>query len=174
MAYHIVSGRFEQISAKGNSVTYSHYATIKRMMEAFGQRTPDLPCIPTLHERRARLLMLLEEVLELASGYGMVVKMHGDPLSVDDFVVTTSGQNADLTEIADAIADIQVINTGNAVASGLFLDPIVKLVDENNLLKIEGGHLDPGSGKFIKPPNHPKPDIRGEILRQMAANLPGN
>ncbi len=67
--------------------------------------------------------------------------------------------------MADALADISVVNYGAFVACGIHAEPVLLCVDENNLLKIRNGHTDE-HGKFQKPKDHPAPDIAG-VLRAL-------
>lgn len=164
----------------------SHEDSVRTMMEGFGQHLPTTPTIPDLKTARLRAMLQIEENLELCRALGLEMVVQADvPITVGDyrasFEVTKWGRVADgdytfechsedpdLVEIADACADIAVVTRGTALACGIDLDPIIRIVDENNMLKIATGHKDPVTGKFIKSENHPAPthDIVMEIARQ--------
>jgi predicted HAD superfamily Cof-like phosphohydrolase len=155
------------------------------MMRGYGQLTPDKPCTPDEKTRRLRAQLELEEVLEFVrdSGFDVVALAYcgdprdshitlggfcpGEPTKLGDYTLV-SVRECDPVGVVDGLADISVVNTGSAVAFGVDLEPILEIVDNNNLLKIKTGKRDPATGKFIKHPNHPSPapEIAAELRRQ--------
>ena len=59
-----------------------------------------------------------------------------------------------------------VVTIGTLSAFGIKDKRLLEEVDQNNLLKIENGHTDPETGKFIKPKDHPAPAIADVIRAQ--------
>jgi hypothetical protein len=45
------------------------------------------------------------------------------------------------------------------------------MMDTNNLLKIANRHTDPETGKFIKPKDHPAPNIAGILEKIISAQF---
>jgi len=72
----------------------------------------------------------------------------------------------DLIEIADGCADISVVTIGTLSACGIDAEPLLELVDRNNLAKFGPGHSRREDGKLIKPPGHKPPDIAGLLESQ--------
>ena len=90
--------------------------------------------------------------------------------AVGDYTLDTAADlEPSLALMMDACADIDVVTRGSAIACGVKLDPILQIVDENNLLKIATGHKNPDTGKFEKASDHPDPAplIAAEIERQI-------
>lgn len=72
----------------------------------------------------------------------------------------------DLTEIADAIADLLYVVLGTAVAHGMDIDPIFQEVHSSNMSKFIDGHKDK-SGKWIKGPSFRSPDLKPLLDKQI-------
>lgn len=155
-----------------------HYARVREMMRGFGQATPDTPGLPDAATRMLRVRLLLEEVLELAAAAGVRVQAgsQGPPVRFEDLVFSASDAPPDLVQMLDAFCDISVVNTGGFVACGVPDGPLLAVVDQNNLLKIATGRLCAETGKFIKSPDHPPPDIAAELAaltRLLTSSSPG-
>lgn len=140
-----------------------HRARVREMMEGYGQDTPALPTIPDDKTLKLRCALLLEEVLEFVEAAGYEVVFECGVPGTHKFNYGSAQLKyvhaPDMIEMADAMADISVVNQGAAIALGLDLDPILDEVDFNNLLKIKTGQINPVTGKFEKHPNHTPPDI---------------
>lgn len=162
----------------------THEQRVREMMNGFGQFGPDKPTVPDEKTRRLRCKLILEEALEFikAAGFDVVIAnpcrsatlpvtdySHEPSDQIGSYTFQSTGSAPDLVEMADGIADISVVTVGTAIACGIAIEPLLQLVDENNLLKIATGRKCPETGKFLKAPNHPKPDIAGEIARQLSA-----
>lgn len=153
----------------------NHQIRVEHMMYGFDQEVPQTPTVPGVATRRLRARLILEECLETIEALGITPKIAGespdDPGTVirfDDLIFPAT-HDPDLTEIADGCVDISVVTIGTMSACGLKNRPLLELVDENNLLKIATGSKDPVTGKFKKAPDHPAPDVAGEIERQRQA-----
>jgi len=146
----------------------NHQIRVEHMMYGFGQEVPQVPTVPDAHTRTLRARLILEECLETIEALGVTVRAEGTKVEFDglEFAAT---HDPDLTEIADGCVDISVVTIGTMSACGLKNRPLLELVDENNLLKIATASKDPVTGKFIKAPGHPTPDVAGEIERQRQA-----
>ena len=148
-----------------------HYDRVREMMRGFGQHTPEHPRVPDEHARKRCFFLLLEEVLEYGAAAGLVAITHqgdGTVLHIDDLVIVEDDStDPDLVGMVDACADISVVNMCAFAAMGIQPDPVLEMVDENNLLKIATGTLDETTGKFKKHPDHPKPEFAKEVQRQM-------
>ena len=153
-------------SANRPSLTSDHHQRVRAMTLGFGQKVRSKPGIPTESERERIVRLVFEEAFELAEAMGIWVCHDGSPISDSEVTCVCSTAKMDLVESADAFADLSVVVNSGMAACGIDAGPLLLEVDENNLLKIKNGYLDPESGKFIKPENHPKPDIAGVLSRQ--------
>jgi len=150
-----------------------HEARIVKMMQGFQQPVAEKPTPGSAHDRQLRFRLIFEELLEYAHGAGVNVAARagsGDllllPHTMSSYVVSVEEDHpADLVEMIDALGDLHVVVTGGFVSHGVPVTPVLAAIDENNLLKIANGHVDPETGKFIKPKNHPKVDLL-PILKQ--------
>lgn len=154
-------------------------------MGGFDQECPAKPAIPDDKTLRLRGRLEVEEPLEFLAACGLavdVVTAEGllrlgnffpasgidSPQPVGSYTIVPNGKEPDIVEAMDGLADTSVVTHGAALAFGVDLEPIIRIVDANNLLKIMTGHKDPVTGKFIKAENHPSPyaEIAAEIERQ--------
>lgn len=139
-----------------------HEARVIAMMRGFGQRTPAAPTLPSPQERERCFRLLLEEVLEYGAAAGLAAVTHsgdGQTLLIDDIAILGTDDDPCLVGMVDACADISVVNTCAFAAMGVRMQPVLEVVDENNLAKIATGNLDPVTGKFKKHPDHVPPDF---------------
>lgn len=146
-----------------------HEERVIKMMRGFGQHTPDKPSMPSTADRTRCFKLLLEEVLEYGAAAGLSAFTHsgdGQMLMIDDLAVVPTDDEPSLVYMVDACADISVVNTCAFAAMGVRMQPVLEAVDENNLLKIETGSLDPISGKFKKHPEHPAPNFAAVLVAQ--------
>lgn len=156
----------------GLPVTSVHYQRVRAMMQGFGQQTPARPVVPDMSELRRVCTLVFEEALELVAACGFDVRLPpsaalagasvGDLFAAGQLCVCRVAP-PDMLAIVDALCDTSVVTMGGFVALGIPDEPFLACVDQNNLLKIATGHLDPVSGKFIKPANHPAPDLAGVL-----------
>lgn len=151
-----------------------HEQRVRQMMDAFKQDAPAGPLMPKLKDRILRASMLLEEVFEYITAAGLHVAVCLDGLDADTGkvyfedldVVASDGKEPDLVGMIDGLADVSVVCTGGFVSAGVHAEPVLKLVDENNLLKAANGSFN-SLGKFCKATGHVPPDIAGELQRQI-------
>ena len=143
----------------------NHQTRVEAFLHGIGRTVPNTPQVADREVLGTWGRLLLEEVFEWLRAAGLTVQLEDalddDPplefaelkVCVDNTVIP------DLVGMADASADISVVNTGAMSLNGIHDINILEEVDANNMLKIERGHRDPVTGKFIKPVGHPKPDF---------------
>ena len=117
----------------------SYFTDVRDFHQAFGQRIGGAPSIPEdVNERELRMSLLEEEVNEYFD----------------------AEENADLVEIADALADIIYIACGTAVSYGIPLDDVFAEVHRSNMAKlVDGKVIRRADGKIQKPDSWTPPDI---------------
>ncbi len=155
-----------------------HQRRVEEMMKLAGQPIPKQPTFPPANIRLARAKLVLEEALELVDALGVDIKASLPdptnnsinlqiPVQFRDLVFSIRpNHSVQLSEIAKEAADCSVVTIGTLSAFGISDSSILKAVDYNNLDKFgPGGYLDQ-NGKWIKPPNHRKPDIKHELQLQ--------
>lgn len=141
----------------------AHWRRVRDFMLAAGQDAPSAPSMPTIDVRRLRVSLLLEEVFELAAALNVKIRLNGELVSFQQLqleaeVFDDFGKSA-LAHVADAFADISVVNVGGMIACGMADKPLLEAVDVNNLQKIARGTKNPQTGKFEKPADHKPPDF---------------
>lgn len=142
---------------------------VREFMEGARQPVAETPSIPTDDVRILRGRLLLEEVLEFIEASGLSLTFVKD---LDFFEIKKGtkfhifiGRDADLTEVADSIADIGYVNYGAACAYGLDMEPLEKEVHRNNMTKFDDGWFDE-HGKLRKGPNYKPVDLTPLIDEQ--------
>ena len=149
----------------GNHMKSQHQQNVELFMRAAGQQVPEKACMPSQEVRLLRARLILEEALETVKALGFQATIDtGLPegfvdVAFQDVVFDPIKEGPDLIEIADGCADISVVTIGTLSACGIPDVPILDEVDHNNWLKIVHGHKDEKTGKWIKPRNHPKPEL---------------
>lgn len=111
---------------------------VKEFMQTFGQATPTNPTVPDAKTRILRVKLLLEEVLELAEASGIKITSEvpkGEELTGGNLYMSEKGET-DLVGVADALADIDYVMQGAAVAYGLDLEPFCDEVHSSNMTKL--------------------------------------
>ena len=118
----------------------SMFTDVRAFHRAFGQRVGENPNIPEdINERELRINLLQEEFNEYLN----------------------AEENANLVEIADALADIIYIACGTAVSYGIPLDDIFEEVHASNMAKlVDGKVIRRADGKVQKPEGWQPPDIK--------------
>jgi predicted HAD superfamily Cof-like phosphohydrolase len=116
------------------------YKDVEDFHKAFGQRIGTIPAIPEdIGERELRMSLLEEEFNEYIQ----------------------AENEADIVEVADALADIIYIACGTAVAYGIPLDTIFDEVHRSNMAKlVDGKVIRRADGKVQKPEGWTAPDIK--------------
>jgi len=104
---------------------------VRDWMTAFGQETPDKPCIPSLEVRKLRAKLILEEAMETIHALGFFISFIGKKdgyqwnyvPAFDTYDFTSRDSYVDnkisLAEIADGCEDLKVVTEGTLVACGL-------------------------------------------------------
>lgn len=155
----------------GQTMKSEHQQSVERFMELAGQDVPAVPTEPTEAVRLLRARIILEEAFEtMEKGLGVSVGVPFQrPLGFDDLSFYIDG-SFDLIELVDGCCDLKVVTTGTLSACGVHDVEVQAAVDANNLAKFGPGAVKREDGKWIKPPNHPKPDLK----RIIEANTPGH
>ena len=115
------------------------YNDVKDFHIAFGQRVGQSPLIPEdYNERDLRINLLEEEFKEYMN----------------------AEEKNDITEIADALADIIYIACGTAVSYGIPLDKVFAEVHRSNMAKlVDGKPIYREDGKVMKPEGWTPPQL---------------
>lgn len=145
---------------------------VKEFMLAAGQACPNTPTCSDEQTRILRVRLLLEEVLELAdaSGVCLSVGMNYCPSTglrdLGDFEIYHHDINQpNLVEMADALADINYVSYGAAVAYGLDMESLDQAVHDSNMTKFIDGHRDT-NGKWIKGPSYTPVNLKPLVEAQ--------
>lgn len=142
---------------------------IEEFMAKADQARPDRPTMPDLATRRLRVKLVLEELLELAEAYGLVVLAAPDRIVHKDTVLLEQTDAApNLRDAYDATLDLLVVTVGTGVAMGTQLEPGWDIVHKTNMAKFNGGYRR-ADGKWMKPPGWTPPDLQAELDRQTQA-----
>lgn len=148
-----------------------HQLDVETFLSGIGHPLPTTPQLADIKRLETWGRLLLEETWETIVD-GLQTKIYVDP-SIDiskplDWKNTAFNGLAypNLQEIAGGCADVIVIATGLMSLCGVADYWVLKEVDDNNLLKLRNGRMCPHTGKFLKAPDHPKPDIMRRLLDQ--------
>lgn len=157
-----------------------HYKSVRKFMEGAKQECPDKPTIPDEKTRLLRAKLILEEALETVDALcvrvfvGEYELIHdglsdlyggGDMCMEAELKISDESMMDSLEKIIDGCCDLKVVTTGTLIACGIPDEYVQKLVDDNNLDKIERGTIR-DDGKLIKPDDHQPPDI-GKFLGEL-------
>ncbi len=141
-----------------------------RFMVSAGQTVNARPVETSDHNtKKLRVLLLLEEVLELAEASGVEVRAkHGAKLTdTKDFGFTVT-DHFDIVETADALGDILYVTYGAGNAFGINLNEVYEEIQVSNMSKFIDGHRDDATGKWIKGPSYTPVDLKKVIEKQRA------
>lgn len=141
---------------------------VKHFMHSVGQATPDRPTVPDNLTRVLRVSLILEEALEFAAASGIEITLgsDGQPIEIEDLNYNIVDE-ADIVECMDAVADLNVVSVGSAIAYGVDIEPIEDEVCDSNDSKIDGGYRRE-DGKWIKPATYRPANLEPLIRQQMA------
>ena len=148
-----------------------HYHRVIEFMLRAGQACPLVPTVPDEKTRVLRARLMLEEVLETIAALGVEVTFNPDPggsmfsdhthdIKFEALKFEARGE-VDMVEVADGCADVAVVTTGTLIALGIPDVELQEAVDVNNLAKFGPGGRRDDNGKWIKPPGHKPPNVRG-------------
>ena len=117
----------------------TNFESVKKFMETFGQDVKEKAEFPNEKITSLRHDLIKEELEELRE-------------AID---------NKDITEVADALADILYVTYGAGHAFGVNLDKCFKEVQNSNMSKLgaDGKPIYNDKGKVLKGPNYFKPDL---------------
>ena len=117
----------------------SNFEKVKKFMQIFGQDVKDKASFPSEKIINLRSALIEEELSELKEAVN----------------------NRNLTEVADALADILYVTYGAGHAFGINLDKCFDEVQNSNMSKLgeNGEPIYNESGKVMKGPNYFKPDL---------------
>jgi len=143
-----------------------HYSRVRQLNKKIDPSlVPSKITMPDAATRELRARLILEEAMETIDALGVIVLAPECGILKFKELELAAAHKPDMVEIADGCADISVVTMGTLVACGIPDVDLLRIVDENNLAKFgPGGHLRE-DGKWIKPPGHVPPDIRGLLRR---------
>lgn len=140
-----------------------------------GQPTPDKPVLMTKDEVCFLGKMVLDEVMELfATVYSpsdAKSKLCGLVDSSKDIAQLPDDETNLIAEQGDAIVDVYYYMLNAASKKGMNLSALFHIVHAANMAKRDpatGQFLKRDDGKIIKPAGWQGPDVKGEIVRQLA------
>ncbi len=118
---------------------YSNFEMVGDFMKKFGQEVKTEPKFPDNETIALRLELIQEELNELREAVG----------------------NADIVEVADALADILYVTYGAGHAFGIDLDKCFEEVQASNMSKLgeDGKPIYREDGKVLKGKNYFQPDL---------------
>lgn len=145
----------------------------KDVADFMEKASQDIRLYPTelsLDEYICRLKLDIEELIELAEGFGIKVKVGYATLSKEGLkngqIQFEKVSEPNLIEIADALADKEYINIGTANACGIQLKPCFSEVHKTNMKKFSGDAHRNSDGKWVKPTGWKAPNFY-KVLRKM-------
>lgn len=144
-------------------VKTEHQQRVEMLMHNAGQAVLEKPGIPSVEVRQLRANLILEEALETIEALGFKVQMKPFDLELE---IVKGPDEPNLVEVVDGCADIIVVTTGTLSAFGVADEAVLRAVDENNLQKFGPGSYRREDGKWMKPPGHKPPDIKGLLVLQ--------
>lgn len=143
---------------------------VEKLLSGIGHPLPSKPALPSKKLLMLYARLLMEEALEYvkAAGIDICVDYVNDdwedsPITFDDLVFEENSYGPDFVDVADGLGDVIVIATGGLSLCGIADQPLLNEISANNLAKLANGKKDPVTGKFIKPQNHPRPDIEAVL-----------
>jgi len=132
---------------------------------AMGAPNGDVPKMPSDERVKLRLKLIGEEFFELIAA---VAGKDEDDLSrtVEDFKTAVDALtiDVDMTDTADALADLDYVIEGTRLEFGIDGGPIADEVHRTNMAKFGGKVRE--DGKILKPEGWLPPDIEGELKKQ--------
>jgi predicted HAD superfamily Cof-like phosphohydrolase len=154
---------------------------VKEFMERIPSQAKHInskPTMPPLNIRKLAAKVILEEAMETINfGLGLDIRMikwiqtGGKDDILDESIEfetlhfeESKQRQPDLIELADGLADLEVVLLDAANFAGIPQQAVFDEVMDNNMLKLENGMID-AVGKLVKPVNHPKPNIARVLSR---------
>lgn len=149
---------------------------VREFTDGAGQPTPDKPVLMSKDEVCFLGKMVLDEVMELFA----TVYSPGDAkgklcgfidASKNIAQLPADDETALIAEQGDAIVDVYYYMLNAAAKKGVNISALFHIVHAANMAKRDpatGQFLKRQDGKIIKPPGWQPPDVKAEILRQIA------
>lgn len=129
--------------------------------------------------RRLRVLLIAEELAELAQALGVSLELEVKPAPFDDLKqkdvmngmwkkawvadasLCYSDHEVDIVEAADALADLDYVVQGGNLVFGIPAGLVMREVHRSNMSKLDedGKPIYNADGKIVKGPNFFEPDI---------------
>jgi len=139
-------------------------------MQLFNQKIEPVPTIPEAGVVRLRVMLVVEEALELLEAcFGQVP----EKLLIEELVRNTMNARepkVDLAAVADALGDLDYVSEGARLAFGIEGESVADAIHASNLEKVGGKVLE--GGKVGKPKQWTPPDIEGILFKQNSGELP--
>lgn len=132
-----------------------HDTPVVEFHEAFNAPVAWTPSTPSFERRKLRVKLLLEEVLEFAAASAVEISCFPE-VCQDELHVEPN-----LTEAADALADIRYVTEGAALEWGIPLEKCLREVHRSNMSKLgeDGKPVLRADGKILKGPHFTLPDL---------------
>jgi predicted HAD superfamily Cof-like phosphohydrolase len=118
---------------------------ITEFMQMAGQNVPTSLTASNEATRKLRIKLILEELIELAEASGFTISVEKDHVSgintiiqkdLSNVYIESNGKEPDLIEMADAIGDLDYVNTGAAIAYGMDLEVLHDEIHASNMSKL--------------------------------------
>lgn len=148
-----------------------HQKRVELFHKAAGQTDMPYPSLPPKEILLLRAKLIFEEAMETIEALGchlvtIGARDDGVILQNCDIEIETGIFEPDLEKIADGCGDLSVVNSGTMLACGIDDTELLEEIDANNLAKFGPGGYRRDDGKWVKPPDHQPPDIKGILDRQ--------
>lgn len=161
----------DERSAQDSKYPHLSADRVRQFHQTFGHPVSKWLNVGTEELRALRVRLLLEEVIELADAAGLVVFNAGHEMDETRIVIEPrvedngSLKTPDITEMADALGDIDYVTQGAALVFGIPLNAVGTEIHASNMSKLgaDGQPIYREDGKILKGPNYFKPKI-GDLL----------
>ena len=148
---------------------------VREFTQGAGQRSPDTPELMDVTEVNFIGKMVLDEVMELFVAVmppaDTKEAMMGFIRSSKDIAQLEGDEATLISEQADAFVDVYYYMLNAAAKKGINVSAMLDIVHAANMAKRDpatGQFLKREDGKIIKPAGWQPPDVKGEIVRQLA------
>ena len=141
-----------------------HDTCVVEFHEAFGAPVAWTPMVPSEDRRELRCKLIFEEALEFITASGANLCVNGEDVMLQNVSLIWVNE-PDLTEAADALADLRYVTDGAALEWGIPLEKCLREVHRSNMSKLgeDGKPLLRADGKILKGPSYTAPQLE-EIL----------
>jgi predicted HAD superfamily Cof-like phosphohydrolase len=148
---------------------------VREFHEAFGHPVETRPLTSASKElRELRVKLILEELCELADALNVSVVCHHQPNGYANMQVVLASDlpNINVIAAADALADIDYVVCGTALALGIPHDAVVWEVHHANMTKLgaDGKPLLRADGKVMRGPNYEPPRV-GNVISSLSERV---